>query len=364
MQRHRWQSLNGDWDFDFDFGHSGRERGWHADPELTQQITVPFCPESRLSGIAYTDFIPAVWYGRQISIPTGWRSGRVRLHFGGVDYECQAWVNGRLVGRHLGGSSSFHFDITEALGDGETDALVVEARDDTRSGLQPGGKQSHHLLSQGCHYTRTTGIWQSVWLEAIPHSCVEDMRIVPDLDGSRFVLTPTLTDVRQGMKLRVTLLAGPEEEQVLRQVEAPALSGAALSLKVDEPRAWSPDDPHLYGLRFELVDDEGGVLDNVNSYSGLRKFHIEGHRFLLNNEPIFLRLVLDQGFYPDGIWTAPSDDALKADVQYAQAVGFNGARLHQKVFEERFHYWADRLGYLTWGEFADWGLDLDRKSVV
>ena len=364
MQRHRWQSLNGDWDFDFDFGLSGRERGWHADPELTQQITVPFCPESRLSGIAYTDFIPAVWYGRQISIPTGWRSGRVRLHFGGVDYECQAWVNGRLVGRHLGGSSSFHFDITEALGDGETDALVVEARDDTRSGLQPGGKQSHHLLSQGCHYTRTTGIWQSVWLEAIPHSCVEDMRIVPDLDGSRFVLTPTLTDVRQGMKLRVTLLAGPEEEQVLRQVEAPALSGAALSLKVDEPRAWSPDDPHLYGLRFELVDDEGGVLDNVNSYSGLRKFHIEGHRFLLNNEPIFLRLVLDQGFYPDGIWTAPSDDALKADVQYAQAVGFNGARLHQKVFEERFHYWADRLGYLTWGEFADWGLDFGQPAAI
>jgi beta-galactosidase/beta-glucuronidase len=363
-RRDSWQSLNGDWEFDFDFGLSGRQRGWHQAPELTQKITVPFCPESRLSGIGHTDFMAAVWYRRHIEIPQAWRAGRVRLHFGAVDYECRAWVNGDPVGRHLGGSSSFYFDITEALTAGGNE-LVVEARDDTRSGLQPGGKQSHRLHSHGCHYTRTTGIWQSVWLEGVPAACIEDVRIVPDLDGARFVLTPTLIGARQGMQLRATLLADLEEPpQILRQVEAPALSGAALSLKIDEPRTWSPADPHLYGLRFELVDVDGDVIDVVHSYAGLRKFHIEGHRVFLNNRPIFLRLVLDQGFYPEGIWTAPTDRDLQADIERSLAVGFNGARLHQKVFEERFHYWADRLGYLTWGEFCDWGLDFGKPEAL
>ena len=361
-RRDTWKSLNGDWDFDFDFDLSGRQRGWHRAPELRRHITVPFCPESRLSGIGHTDFMAAVWYRRQIEIPEAWRAGRVRLHFGAVDYECSAWVNGEAVGRHLGGSSSFHFDITEALSSGDNE-LVVEARDDTRSGLQPGGKQSHRFHSHGCHYTRTTGIWQSVWLEAVPAASIDDVRIVPDLDGARFVLTPTLIGARQGMQLRATLLSDLEGE-IVRQVEAPALSGAALSLKIDEPRTWSPADPHLYGLRFELVDVDGDVIDVVHSYAGLRKFHIEAYRFYLNNEPIFLRLVLDQGFYPDGIWTAPTDAELKADIARSQAVGFDGARLHQKVFEERFHYWADRLGYLTWGEFCDWGLDFGKPEAL
>ena len=361
-RRDTWKSLNGDWNFDFDFGLSGRQRGWHRAPELRRHITVPFCPESRLSGIGHTDFMAAVWYRRQIEIPEAWRAGRVRLHFGAVDYECSAWVNGEAVGRHLGGSSSFHFDITEALSSGDNE-LVVEARDDTRSGLQPGGKQSHRLHSHGCHYTRTTGIWQSVWLEAAPAASIDDVRIVPHLDGARFVLTPTLIGARQGMQLRATLLSDFEGE-IVRQVEAPALSGAALSLKIDEPRTWSPADPHLYGLLFELVDVDGDVIDVVHSYAGLRKFHIEAYRFYLNNEPIFLRLVLDQGFYPDGIWTAPTDAELKADIARSQAVGFDGARLHQKVFEERFHYWADRLGYLTWGEFCDWGLDFGKPEAL
>ncbi len=363
FQRDNWQSLNGVWDFDFDFGLSGRERGWSQAPALTQQITVPFCPESRLSGIGHTDFIPAVWYRRRLDVPAAWQPGRVWLHFGAVDYECRAWVNGVAVGRHLGGSSSFHFDITEALTATDNE-LVVEARDDTRSGLQPGGKQSHQLHSHGCHYTRTTGIWQSVWLEAIPTACIANVRIVPDLDGARFVLTPTLENVRQGARLRATLLAGIDSDQILRQVEAAGLSGAALSLNIDDPRAWSPADPHLYGLRFELLDAEGSVLDTVHSYAGLRKFHIEGHRFFLNNESIFLRLVLDQGFYAEGIWTAPTDNDLRADIELSQAAGFNGARLHQKVFEERFHYWADRLGYLTWGEFSDWGLDFGQPLAL
>jgi hypothetical protein len=365
-RRDAWLCLNGTWDFDLDPGLSGREAGWSQQPPLSRQIAVPFCPESALSGVGHTDFMEAVWYRRQLRVPADWGDRRVRLHFGAVDFECRAWVNGVEVGRHLGGSSSFHFDITEALRDGAGE-LVVEARDDTRSRRQPVGKQSQRFHSYACHYTRTTGIWQSVWLEAVPSSCIEEVRIVADRAGSRFVLTPSLTGLSRGQRFRATLLSGLDEEghtEVLRQVEAPALSGTSLSLKIDEPRSWSPADPHLYGLRFELLDARGHVIDSVHSYAGLRSFHCEGHRFFLNDEPIFLRLVLDQGFYPDGIWTAPSDEALRGDIEKSQAVGFIGARLHQKVFEERFHYWADRLGYLTWGEFPDWGLDFGQPEAL
>ncbi len=358
--RAAWMNLNGTWDFDFDFGRSGEQRGWPQDPSgLAQKIRVPFCPESALSGVAHTDFIPAVWYHRAFSIPDAWAGQRVLLHFGGVDYDCRAWVNGQPVGRHGGGGASFTFDISGALQPGGNH-LVVCAQDDLRSGHQPGGKQCPDLRSRGCHYTRTTGIWQTVWLEAVPHSALEWVRIVPDLDAARFVLTPVFHGAKRGQTLRVRLLDG---ETGVAAAQAPAVSGAAFALRVPNPRPWSCRDPHLYGLRLELLEGDRAI-DAVESYAGLRKFHVEGARCLLNNEPIFLRLVLDQGFYPDGIWTAPADADLKADIERAQAVGFNGARLHQKVFEERFHHWADRLGYLTWGEFCDWGLDFGQPQAI
>jgi len=359
-QRDTWICLNGSWNFAFDFGFSGEERGWHQDPSaLHGGIIVPFCPESKLSGVGHTDFIPAIWYHRPLEIPDAWKDQRVLLHFGAVDYDCRAWVNGQPVGRHYGGSASFCFDITDALQDGDNH-LVVCARDDTRSGLQPRGKQSAALYSHGCLYTRTTGIWQSVWLEPVPRSRIESVRIVPDLDGARFALTPTLKKPVRGQVFRAILLDGDRE---IASAQIPANSGAPGVLEVPDPRPWSCADPHLYDLRFELLQGDQ-VTDQVSSYAGLRKFHIEGNRFFLNDEPIFLRFVLDQGFYPDGIWTAPADAELRADIERAQAVGFNGARLHQRVFEERFHYWADRLGYLTWAEFCDWGLDFGRPQAA
>ena len=358
--RNDWRNLNGAWHFDFDFGRSGEQKGWPEDPSgLTRKITVPFCPESRLSGIGHTDFIPAVWYHRAFSIPENWAGKRILLHFGAVDYDCRAWVNGRSVGRHYGGGASFTFDITGALQSGEND-LVVCAQDDTRSPEQPGGKQCPDLHSRGCHYTRTTGIWQTVWIEAVPQSRIDSVRTVPDLDGARFVLSPVFHGAARGQTFRAVLLDGETE---IASVQAPALTGGAVALDVPQPRPWNPADPHLYDLRFELMDGSR-VVDTVKSYAGLRKFHIEGNRFFLNNAPIFLRFVLDQGFYPDGIWTASEDVELKADIERAQAVGFNGARLHQKVFEERFHYWADKLGYLTWGEFYDWGMNFGEPQAV
>ena len=177
------------------------------------------------------------------------------------------------------------------------------------------------------------------------------MRIVPDLDNGRFILTPVFQNNRKGLVFKATLLSGEGEE--LNSAKSLPVNGVPIPIDIKNPREWSPDDPYLYKLRYELIENNE-VVDKVDSYAGLRKFHIEGNRFYLNNKPIFLRLVLDQGFYPDGIWTAPDDKDLKADIVRSMAIGFNGARLHQKVFEERFHYWADKLGYLTWGEFYDW----------
>lgn len=360
FQRNTWLNLNGTYNFAIDSGKSGEAKGWPQNPaELDRTITVPFCPESSLSGIQHTDFMPSVWYHRTLDIPDEWTDKRVLLHFGAVDYHCKAWVNGQLIGQHYGGSSSFTYDITDAL-TSDTNHLVVCANDDTRSGDQPSGKQCPDLYSRGCHYTRVTGIWQTVWLEAVPESRIETVRIVPDLDSSRFVLTPTFKNAHRGHTFRAVLLKGKEEVAVSTM---PATSGAAMSLRIKNPQPWSPDNPHLYDLRFELCDGDT-TIDTVNSYAGLRKFHIEGHKFYLNNTPIFLRLVLDQGFYPDGIWTAPSDDMLKGDIEKSLAVGFNGARLHQKVFEERFHYWADKLGYLTWGEYCDWGMNFGSPQSI
>ncbi|MGC9521577.1 MAG: glycoside hydrolase family 2 protein [Anaerolineae bacterium] len=359
FRREDWLNLNGRWTYVFDFGKSGRQRGFQnsdgfADIANGGEILVPFCPESMLSGVAHKDFIEMMWYHRQITVPESWAGRRILLHFGAVDYECEAFIDGVSVGHHWGGTVAFSFDITPHVTPGVTHDLVLWVRDETRSGNQPGGKQCPDFRSRGCHYTRTTGIWQTVWMEPVSHHGLKDVSIVPDLDGRRLVIVPEFNGLRPGLKLRLTL---KEAGTVVAQVERVAVDGVPLELLIESPRPWSPDDPFLYDLILEVLDHDE-VLDRVETYAGLRKVHIEGNQIFLNNEPIYLRLVLDQGFYPDGIWTAPSDQALKRDIELAMQAGFNGARLHQKVFEPRFHYWADRLGYLTWGESSSWGLDL------
>jgi len=358
FRREPWRNLNGPWTYTFDFGKSGAQRGFATSPGFEGAITVPFCPESPLSGVNYKDFIETMWYQRALEIPAEWAGKRVILHFGAVDYESEVFIDGQSVGRHWGGTVSFNHDVTAYVTPGEAHNLVVCVRDDVRSGQQPGGKQCPDFKSRGCHYTRTTGIWQTVWLEAVAECGLRDVQITPDVDNARFIVTPRFYALKNGLRFRATLKDG---EAVVSQAESVAANGIPCVLPVDAPRLWSPDDPFLYDLTFEVLDGET-VIDTVQSYAGLRKIHIEGNRVFLNNEPLYLRLVLDQGFYPDGIWTAPTDAALKRDIELALAAGFNGARLHQKVFEERFHYWADRLGYLTWGESSSWGIDV--KDVV
>ena len=359
LTRADWINLNGEWTFEFDFGKSGMHPGREINNSrgFDRKIIVPFCPESKLSGVEYTDFIEAMWYHRTIEIPADWQGKKVLLHFGGVDYEAQLFIDGQSVGTHFGGSVSFTFDITRFVSAGQTHQLVLRVSDELRTGGQPGGKQCAEFKSRGCSYTRTTGIWQTVWLEAVNARGIENLHIVPDLDNSCFILTPRYFSVAQGMSLRATARDGAK---TVAQVTRATGSGIPLIVPVENPKLWSPENPFLYDLLIEVLGPDGTVLDTVKSYAGMRKIHIEGNRILLNNQPIYLRLVLDQGFYPDGVWTAQSDEALKRDIELSIAAGFNGARLHQKVFEERFHYWADRLGYLTWGESASWGTNVNK----
>ncbi len=359
MVRQDWLNLNGEWEFELDPGISGEARGLHQGGGFSKRIMVPFCPESRLSGIGHTDFMPCVWYRRHFPLPEEWKGKRVLLHFGAVDYETTVWVNGERAGFHRGGYSSFTFEITHLLKAGENQ-LAVRAVDDTRSPLQPSGKQSPRFQSYGCMYTRTTGIWQTVWLEAVPDAYLHSFRLYPDLDQGKLTVQARVEGHARGMALRCRALA---EGKLAGEVEVGAHGYLFFTLELARVRAWEPEEPFLYDLEFTL-EKEGEPLDRVESYCGLRKVHIEGEKVLLNDRPLFQRLVLDQGFYPDGIYTAATDEALKRDIEFSLALGFNGARLHQKVFEPRFLYWADRLGYLVWGEYPNWGVDHSAPAVL
>ena len=352
--RHDWLCLNGPWQFEMDPGDSGVERGM-LDREFSSQITVPFCPESELSGIGHTDFMAAVWYRRAVTIPADWAPRRVLLHFQAVDYDATVWVNGQEVGRHRGGWSGFTCDLSGVVVPGDEVTIVVRARDDHRQ-PKPMGKQSQRHANYGCHYTRTTGIWQSVWLEPVPEIHLNRPRITPDVANGCFYLDQPISSNRPGLTLRARLKDGAGD---VCSVSCPADVDLTPRLTLPIPEShrqlWSPEDPHLYMVDLELFDADGQIVDRARSYSGLRSVAIDGKTVKINGKAVFQRLVLDQGYYPDGIMTAPSDKALIQDIKLSMDAGFNGARLHQKVFEERFLYHADQLGYLVWGEFGDWG---------
>lgn len=360
FEREAWINLNGTWDFEFDFGRSGLERGLHNASDLKQEITVPFCPESSLSGIGYTDFINCVWYRREICIPHDWDGKKIFLNFGAVDYTAEIFIDGRLVSRHYGSSSSFSVELTSYVKAGQTHNLVVRVEDDLRSGYQSVGKQSTDFHSRGCFYTRVTGIWQTVWLEAVDIHGLKHVTIRPDIDQNQLVIMPEFLS-ESDYVLEVEMKAG-EKTVAVKTVQCS--NHACVVLPVRKMRLWSPEDPYLYDLYFTVKDTEGNIVDNVKSYTGMRKIHTADGKVYLNNREYFQKLVLDQGFYPDGIWTAPSDDALRHDIELSKAAGFNGARLHQKVFEERYFYWADRLGYLTWGEGPSYGMNVNNEIAA
>ena len=353
FMRSAWENLNGEWDFEFDFSNSGRERRmFSSEAEFSKKINVPFCPESKLSGIGYRDFISSCWYRRSIFIGEDKKQGRIFLHFGAVDYKATVYINGNLVGSHLGGYSSFVFEITDFVSIGEND-LVVHAEDDTRSNKIPSGKQCYRYESIGCFYTRTTGIWQTVWLEFTPKNYVKSIEYLTDISARTVTVRAEL--VGDGCLFAEAFYEGKPMGSA--SVEASGQS-AVLTLTLDELYLWEVGKGRLYDILLSFGEDR------VESYFGVRSIGFDGFRFMLNGKSVFQRLVLDQGFYPDGVYTAPSDEELLGDVKRSMACGFNGARLHEKVFEERFLYHCDKMGYMVWGEYGSWGLDITEASSV
>ncbi len=350
--RENWLTLNGEWQFEIDKPGDGDARGLVTGKALASRINVPFCPESKLSGLGLgnTEYVTNLWYRRLFELPVAMKGKRILLHFGGVDYKCWVYVNGQLVGIHVGGNAAFSFEVTAFLKEGENE-VVVKVYDNLRSGLQPGGKQAYDK-SQGCVYTRTTGIWQTVWLEAVGSSYVENFSVVPDPDHARVLIEVAVIGTNADLELKAEAFA--DGKRMGSDTATGAWRNRRLVLELKKKRLWEVGAPFLYDLTFTLKS-RGKVVDEVKSYFGLRTVSIEGRRILINGKPVFQRTILDQGFYPDGLWTAPTDADLKGDIERSMMCGFNGARLHQKVFEPRFLYWADKLGYLVWGEFPNWG---------
>jgi len=359
--RDNWINLNGKWQFSFDHGNSGEEREMYIpDFPYDEEIIVPFCPESKLSGIGCKDFMESVWYRRIITITKEHLLGHAILHFGAVDYRCVVYINGEKCGEHIGGFSSFSVDITAKVKEG-SNILTVHAMDDIRSGDQPCGKQSRNYYSAWCDYTRVTGIWQTVWLEFVPVTYLKSVRIMTNNADK----TVTFTAFPSGdvKLLSIVTKLFFKGEKVKDQKNEIGWGATSYVIKLDSIELWDVSQPNLYDITYELYSGDV-LLDTVNSYFGFRSIEIRDQKIYLNGKPVFQRLVLDQGYYPDGIYTAPSDEALKRDIKISMDLGFNGARLHQKVFEERFLYWADQLGYLVWGEYGNWGVNANEVKTL
>lgn len=349
FERKQWINLNGKWDFYIDYGNSGKDRKIFNKPSFDESIVVPFCMESKLSGIEHHDFAQSVWYKKRVNVESVWTENgrRTFLHFGASDYETEAFINGESVGIHYGGYSSFSFDITKYIKSGEND-ITVRVFDDNRSGKQPRGKQASQFYSSGCDYTRTTGIWQTVWLESTPNSYIKSAKFTPSLKNGTLFIEAETNDAA-GKTLTATAFFDGKE--VASESVVCGWARNNIVLKIQEPHAWELENPALYELVLGLEED------TVYSYFGLRDIELKDRRFYLNGKPVFQRLILDQGFYPDGLYTAPTEQELIADIERSKAMGFNGARLHQKIFEPRFLYHCDRMGYIVWEEHANWGFD-------
>lgn len=350
--RNDWINLNGQWDFEFDFGCSGRERKMYEADGFEKKINVPFCPESKLSGIEYKDFMNGVWYMRKFSLPCGWNKGRVFIHFGAVDYCATVYINKKEAGVHKGGYSSFSFDITDFLEEGEN-TVCVYAEDSNKVGKYGRGKQAHVYYSSGCDYTRTTGIWQTVWLEHTPENYIKNFKIYPDPENGK-VSFDVETSGSGEVGAEITFDGKKVGEFAVKSIGTVVHAEAELS----EIHLWELGRGNLYDVELSF----GG--DAVKTYFGLRSVCLDGMKFMLNGKSVFQRLVLDQGFYRDGIYTAPTKEELERDIILSMEAGFNGARLHQKVFEPLFLYYCDKHGYIVWGEYANWGIDYSDAAGI
>ena len=383
--RKNWMNLNGKWTCEFSKNIKGFSKSKLNKKSFAKKINVPFCPESKLSGIGHTDFIQEMYYQKTFKIPETWKNKKILLHFGGVDYESTIYINKKKVGFNQGGSTPFSLEISSFLNKNTENDLklyvidkrcagspepkfdykgrgVFRSQDDikkwvlNKNRFQPRGKQSTFRHSYGCYYTRTTGIWQTVWLEAVNYKNIKNINIQANVKSSSFIFIPEYSSKFSG-NLKVDIFF----KNKLIKSSLISTKTKKFAIKIPKVKLWSIGKPNLYNFTFTLID-KNKTIDKVESYGGMRSIEVKKNKIYLNGKKLYQRLVLDQGFYPNGIWTAPSDKDLKNDIILSMKAGFNGARLHEKVFEDRFHYWADKLGYITWAEFPNWGMNENAKA--
>ena len=360
LVRQNWLCLNGEWDFEIDNSVSGRERNYQNGYEFSRKIILPFCPESKLSGIGNTDFMSAVWYKKKLVFPKDYDGKRIILHIGACDWQTTVFVNGKVAVSHQGGYTPIRVDITEYVCEGDN-IIAIEAEDDVRSGRQIGGKQSQKYASKGCYYTRTTGIWQTVWIEALDKAHIVNYGVHCDIDAPSVSFDVSVTEAAFEKKL--TAIVTYDGREVGRKDTTILSRSVHLDISLSEKHLWEVGAGRLYDVKFE-ISENSTALDTADGYFGLRSVTLGKEGFFLNGKYVFLRMVLDQGFYPDGIYTAPDDEALKKDIVDSMSLGFNGARLHEKVFEPRFLYYADKLGYMVFGEAGNWGWDHSKPENI
>ncbi len=354
FMRDTFLNLNGSWQFAFDDEDAGLAGGWfRPDHTLPMTITVPFCYQSQASGIHSDAIHPVLWYRRAFRVPAEMAGQRILLRFGAVDYSCRVYINGQMAGEHRGGYAPFAKDITPLLHNGENDlCLRVEDQPDC---TQPRGKQYWESGLMGCWYTPCSGIWQTVYLEAVGEYALTQVHITPDVDHNTATLELALDRFPSGATVQADVWITFEEktvkhvtvETVDRQMRIPVCMIGKGDL---EPlHLWRPGAPYLYDVSIRILAG-GTQTDHVRTYFGMRKIDTVNGKVLLDNSPFYQRLVLDQGYWPESLITPPSDEAIRKDLELTLALGFNGARKHQKMEDPRYYYWADRLGVLIWGE--------------
>ncbi|WP_338470790.1 glycoside hydrolase family 2 TIM barrel-domain containing protein [Niallia sp. XMNu-256] len=361
LVREKWLNLNGTWSFAFDDNNRGTQDKWFKENQgaFDRKINVPFAYQTKLSGIDDPSFHDVVWYKRSFEVPESWQGNRVILHFGAVDYRAWVYVNEQFIGFHEGGNVSFHFDVTDVLTAGPQ-TLVVKVEDPSTDETIPRGKQFWIEESDSIWYTRTTGIWQTVWLEAVNPTHLQKLRFTPDVDRGAVGVEFELAGDFYGKEVEIDISFKGEKvikDTIVIQEPYTKRYFDIFNRKIFRTSfhhngwTWTPENPNLFDVVLK-VRDNNQVLDVVDTYFGMRKIHTENGMVYLNNRPYYQKLVLDQGYWPEGLLTAPSDEDFKKDIELSKEMGFNGCRKHQKVEDPRFLYWADKLGFLVWGECA------------
>lgn len=372
FERKEWMNLNGEWEFEFDDRNIGDTEKWYQkNIVFSKKITVPFAFQSKLSGIGDANFHDTVWYRRKFILPYGFINKNIILHFGAIDYEADIWINGYHAKFHEGGFTPFEVDITNFLSTGEN-KIVVKAVDFSRDITLPRGKQYWKEKSESIWYTNTTGIWQTVWIEAVNNIYIQKVKFTPYIDTNEIEIKSFIHGCEAGenlfLKVKIAFLGELLTEDIYRISN----SAETRRIRLNEfnehhvSRLWTPETPYLHDVFFELISDDT-VIDEVKSYFGMRKISVEAGKILLNNRPYYMKLVLDQGYFPDGILTAPTDEAIKEDIYFAKSMGFNGVRKHQKIEDPRFLYWCDHIGLLVWGEMPgalDFSEEYQRRYIV